>query len=263
MNSLTTLRKTLFWLTLPLALLLAGCILAPPDEEEAPPTPAAPVQSGELATPTPAPTATPSLDRSGPAATIPAPGSSGSTAVNPAGRSGPRQYSSAPAMSIDPARQYTATITTNRGQMVVELYTADAPMTVNNFVFLAREGFYNGVPFHRIIKDFMVQTGDPTGTGGGGPGYRFADEPVSRGYTKGIVAMANAGPNTNGSQFFIVHADDAGLPPSYTIFGGLTSGLATLDAIADTPVRAGRSGERSVPTEPVTIRNVEIQENAG
>ena len=263
MNSLTTLRKTFFWLALPLALLLAGCILAPPGEEEAPTQPAAPVQSGELATPTPQPTVTPPPGGSSSSATAPAPGSSGSTAVVPAGRSGPRQYSSPPAMSIDPGLQYTAIITTNRGQMVMELYIADAPMTVNNFVFLAREGFYDGVPFHRIIKGFMVQTGDPTGTGAGGPGYRFADESVTRGYTKGIVAMANAGPNTNGSQFFIVHADDAGLPPAYTIFGGLTSGLATLDGIADTPVRAARSGERSVPTEPVIIQKVEIQENSG
>ncbi len=179
------------------------------------------------------------------------------------GSSGPRQYSSPPAMSIDTSQQYIAIITTNRGQMVAQLYTGDAPMTVNNFIFLAREGFYNGVPFHRIIKGFMVQTGDPTGTGGGGPGYRFADETVTRGYTKGIVAMANAGPNTNGSQFFIVHAADAGLPPTYTIFGELTSGLTTLDAIADTPVRAGRSGEVSVPVESVIIQNVEIQEPPG
>ena len=261
MNSLTTLRKNLFWMALPLALLLAGCILAPPDEEEAPTPPAAPEQSGELATPTPHPTVTPPPGGSSSAA--PAPGSSASTAMVPARGSGPRQYSSPPAMSIDPGLQYTAIITTNRGQMVMELYTADAPMTVNNFVFLAREGFYDGVPFHRIIKGFMVQTGDPTGTGAGGPGYRFADEPVTRGYTKGVVAMANGGPNTNGSQFFIVHADDAGLPSSYTIFGGLTSGLATLDGIADTPVRAGRSGEMSVPTEPVVIQKVEIQESSG
>ena len=130
-------------------------------------------------------------------------------------------------------------------------------MTVNNFVFLAREGFYDGAPFHRIIEGFMVQTGDLTSTGAGGLGYRFADEPVSRGYTKGIVAMANAGPNTNGSQFFIVHADDTGLPPTYTIFGEVISGLDTLDAIANTTVRSGRSGEISVPTENVVIESIQ------
>ena len=171
-----------------------------------------------------------------------------------------KQYSSAPEMTIDPSRKYTATITTNRGEIEIALYPSDAPMTVNNFVFLAREGFYDGTPFHRIVKDFMVQTGDPTGTGGGGPGYRFADEPVSRSYTKGIVAMANAGPNTNGSQFFIVHAEDAGLPPTYTIFGEVASGLDTLDAIANTPVRSERSGEISVPTENVVIESIQIQE---
>ena len=171
-----------------------------------------------------------------------------------------KQYSSAPEMTIDPSRKYNATITTNQGEMEIALYPSEAPMAVNNFVFLARDGFYNGAPFHRIIQGFMIQTGDPTGTGVGGPGYRFADEPVSRSYTKGIVAMANGGPNTNGSQFFIVHADDAGLPPSYTIFGEVILGLNTLDTIASTPVRKGRSGEISVPTKNVVIERIQIQE---
>jgi cyclophilin family peptidyl-prolyl cis-trans isomerase len=134
-------------------------------------------------------------------------------------------------------------------------------MTVNNFVFLARDGYYDGVTFHRIMRDFMVQAGDPQGSGSGGPGYRFADEPVNRGYTRGTVAMANAGPNTNGSQFFIVHGSDAGLPPSYTIFGVVTSGLETLDAIADTPVGASPRGELSVPLEPVIIERIVIEES--
>src|SRR5262245_38847802 len=106
-----------------------------------------------------------------------------------------QQWSQPPAMSIDPARRYSATLKTTKGDLTVELFASDAPQTVNNFVFLAREGFYDGVKFHRIIKDFMVQTGDPQGTGAGGPGYRFADEPVTRDYEPGIVAMANAGPN--------------------------------------------------------------------
>ena len=125
-----------------------------------------------------------------------------------------QQYSSPPEMTIDPSTKYTATIHTDKGDMSLELLPADAPITVNNFVFLAREGFYTGGGFHRVIKDFMVQGGCPKGDGTGGPGYRFQDEKVTRSYTKGTLAMANAGPNTNGSQFFIVHGDDVGLPPN-------------------------------------------------
>src|SRR5690606_34630382 len=116
-------------------------------------------------------------------------------------------YAQPPEMTVDRAKQYTATIETTAGSMVAELFVADAPMTVNNFVFLAREGFYNDVIFHRVISGFMIQGGDPTGTGTGGPGYRFPDETVRRPYTRGTLAMANAGPNTNGSQFFVMHAD--------------------------------------------------------
>ena len=255
MKSPTNLIARLPWLLLPAALLLAGCLLL--EEPEAPAeAPTGPPPASEQFTPTPVPT-------SGASAASPAGSSSGSPAgaSSQPSRSGPRQYAAPPPMTIDPSRSYTATIATNRGEMQVALYPADAPVTVNNFVFLAREGFYNGVAFHRIIKGFMVQTGDPTGTGAGGPGYRFADEPIGRNYTKGIVAMANAGPNTNGSQFFIVHADDAGLPPNYTIFGEVVSGIGTLDAIANTPVRAARSGEVSVPTESVVIDSVRISED--
>src|SRR5437762_14391219 len=122
---------------------------------------------------------------------------------------GPRhkQCNKPPDTQIDPAKKHTAVLETNKGNLEVQLLTAEAPKTVNNFVFLAREGFYNGVPFHRVIKSFMVQTGDPTGTGTGGPGYRFADEPIRSDYEPGTLAMANSGPNTNGSQFFIVHGD--------------------------------------------------------
>jgi cyclophilin family peptidyl-prolyl cis-trans isomerase len=170
-----------------------------------------------------------------------------------------KQWTSPPAMTIDPNKKYTAVIKTNEGEMDAELFAKDAPNTVNNFVFLANQHFYENVKFHRIIKGFMVQTGDPTGTGAGGPGYRFNDEPVTRKYTRGTLAMANAGPNTNGSQFFIMHADYP-LPPNYTIFGQVTSGLDVLDKIASVPVVASWSGEPSVPTKDEIIQSVTIQE---
>jgi cyclophilin family peptidyl-prolyl cis-trans isomerase len=162
-------------------------------------------------------------------------------------------------MQIDPGKTYTADIKTSDGTITVELFAQEAPQTVNNFVFLARQGYYNGVIFHRVIDGFMVQTGDPTGTGRGGPGYSFRDEPVRRRYTRGIVAMANAGPNTNGSQFFIVHGQDVGLPPNYTIFGQATSGLDVLDKIATTPTLSG--GEGSRPVNPPKIEEVTINES--
>ena len=163
-----------------------------------------------------------------------------------------KQYASAPAMSIDPARKYTAVIKTSSGTMTAELFSDDAPATVNNFVFLARDGYYDGVIFHRVISGFMIQGGDPTGTGRGGPGYRFDDEPVKRKYLRGTLAMANAGPNTNGSQFFVMHADYA-LPPNYTIFGKLTSGEEVIDAIATAP-----TGAQDRPKEPVSIKAITI-----
>ncbi len=170
-----------------------------------------------------------------------------------------KQYSAPPAMVIDPSKHYTATIKTTKGTMKAELYANEAPLTVNNFVVLSRDGFYNGIKFHRIIKGFMVQTGDPRGDGTGGPGYEFKDEPVTRDYTRGTLAMANAGPNTNGSQFFIVHKD-AGLQKNYTIFGKLTEGFETLDAIAGTPVSPDARGEPSVPQEDVRITGITIDE---
>ena len=172
--------------------------------------------------------------------------------------SGHKQWKSAPEMQVDPSKRYSATLHTNKGDITFDLLMSDAPKTVNNFVFLAKEGFYDNVIFHRIIKGFMIQGGDPTGTGSGGPGYKFADEKVSRRYGRGIVAMANAGPNTNGSQFFICHGRNSeSLPPSYTIFGNVTEGLDVVDAIADVPT-AGR--ERSTPTEQITISSVTITE---
>src|SRR4029079_1460238 len=146
----------------------------------------------------------------------------------------PTSYSSPPEMVVDPAKRYSATIVTSAGTLTAELFAAEAPNTVNNFVFLAREGFYQDVIFHRVIEGFMIQGGDPTGRGTGGPGYRFADEPVQRPYTRGTLAMANAGPNTNGSQFFVMHADYR-LPPNYTIFGKLNAGMDVVDTIATAP----------------------------
>ena len=173
-----------------------------------------------------------------------------------------KKWSSPPAMQIDPSKTYTATIRTSLGDMTAELYPRDAPNTVNNFVFLARQGFYDGVIFHRIINGFMVQTGDPTGTGTGGPGYRFNDELTNpRGYSRGTLAMANAGPNTQGSQFFICHGSGAErLPHNYTIFGKVTEGLDTLDQIAGVQVRPGAGGERSSPVDPPRIEGITIQE---
>jgi peptidylprolyl isomerase len=173
----------------------------------------------------------------------------------------PKQFAAAPAMSIDVKKKYSATIDTSLGSMKADLFVDDAPITVNNFVFLARQGYYDGSPFHRIMKDFMVQTGDPVNRNGtGGPGYRFQDEPVKRSYERGTLAMANAGPNTNGSQFFIVHGASVGLPPNYTIFGKLTDGLDTLDKIANVAVGPSSSGERSKPQSEVTINTVKIDE---
>ena len=170
-----------------------------------------------------------------------------------------KQYSAPPEMAIDTAKNYQAVVTTNKGAITFDLFASETPNTVNSFVFLSREGFYDGVIFHRIISGFMLQGGDPTGTGTGGPGYKFADEKVTRDYLPGTLAMANSGPNTNGSQFFIMHQNYA-LPKNYIIFGQATDGLGVVDAMATTPVRQSASGERSVPTEPLILESVEIRE---
>ena len=170
-------------------------------------------------------------------------------------------YPSPPEMNLDQSKSYSAAIHTGHGVMSLDLFASEAPLTVNNFVFLAREGFYDNGVFHRVIQGFMIQGGCPKGDGTGGPGYRFDDEPVTRSYVKGTLAMANAGPNTNGSQFFIIHGDNAGLPPNYTIFGMLTDGLDVLDALADAEVSGASGGERSRPTERLEINSVEITES--
>ena len=164
-----------------------------------------------------------------------------------------------PEMQIDETKTYLAVIKTNKGEMTIDLFAGKTPITVNNFVFLARESFYNGVRFHRIIKDFMVQSGDPAGNGTGGPGYRFDDEPFEGEYTRGTLAMANAGPNTNGSQFFILHKDYP-LPSDYVIFGELSAGLETLDTIAESEVTDNGLGEVSKPVENIFIESIEIVE---
>ncbi len=144
-----------------------------------------------------------------------------------------KQWTFPPEMQIDPAKKYTATIATNRGDIVLELYPQYAPKTVNNFVFLAGEGFYDGVTFHRVIRNFMIQGGDPTGIGSGGPGYRFEDEVRSNPlkHETGVISMANAGPNTNGSQFFITHSPQPHLNGKHTVFGKVTSGMSVVNAI--------------------------------
>jgi len=144
-----------------------------------------------------------------------------------------QQWSAPPDMQIDTDATYEATIDTDKGTITLELYPEHAPQTVNNFVFLAEEGFYDGVAFHRVIDNFMVQGGDPTGTGRGGPGYTFEDEldgnPLT--HERGVLSMANAGPNTNGSQFFITHAPQPHLDGRHTVFGKVTDGMDVVDSI--------------------------------
>ena len=136
-------------------------------------------------------------------------------------------------MKLDANTQYSATVKTGKGDLVLELFAADVPVTVNNFVFLAREGFYDNTTFHRVIPDFMAQGGDPTGTGTGGPGYRFADEFTERTHVTGALSMANAGPNTNGSQFFITYAPQPHLNGRHSVFGQLVSGMDVLKSLVN------------------------------
>jgi peptidyl-prolyl cis-trans isomerase B (cyclophilin B) len=144
-----------------------------------------------------------------------------------------KQWNNPPAMQIDPKKVYVATVETERGEIELELYPEHAPKTVNNFVFLAGEGFYDGVVFHRVIANFVVQGGDPTGTGTGGPGYRFEDEvkgnPLK--HEAGVISMANAGPNTNGSQFFITHSPQPHLNGRHTVFGKVVEGMDVVHAV--------------------------------
>jgi len=142
-------------------------------------------------------------------------------------------YSEQPPMKIDTSKKYSATIETEKGNLELELFASDAPMTVNNFVFLARDGFYNNTTFHRVIPGFMAQGGDPTGTGRGNPGYRFADEFTEHTHETGSLSMANAGPNTNGSQFFITYSPQPHLNGKHSVFGKLTSSMDVLKTITN------------------------------
>jgi peptidylprolyl isomerase len=166
-----------------------------------------------------------------------------------------QQFSEPPELGIDPEKRYTATMTTSMGEMVIALDPIRAPKTVNNFVFLALHKYYDGVIFHRIINGFVCQGGDPTGTGRGGPGYRFEDElPKPGQYEIGSVAMANAGPNTNGSQFFLISGPSGvGLPPQYSLFGKIVKGLDVLDAMQRVPTGPGDRPLDDVVIESVTI----------
>ena len=167
----------------------------------------------------------------------------------------PQQYAAPPALTIDPSKSYTATFKTEKGDIVVELFADKVPNTVNNFVFLAREGFYDDTTFHRVLANFMAQAGDPTGTSTGGPGYRFEDEFHSslKHDKPGILSMANAGPNTNGSQFFITHVPTPHLDGRHAVFGQVTGGMDVLMSIS-------LRDPQSAATEGDKIHSIEIDE---
>ena len=169
-------------------------------------------------------------------------------------------YDSPPEMTIDTESSYAATLETSEGTLELDLFAEASPRTVNNFVFLARDGFYDGVVFHRIIEGFMIQGGDPTGTGRGGPGYKFGDEldlAEDRGYPRGTLAMANAGPDTNGSQFFITLENAEHLDPLYSVFGEVVDGLGAVGRIGAVPVV---DPQRGVPGQEIYIESVTIDE---
>lgn len=169
-----------------------------------------------------------------------------------------KQYQEAKQV-LEAGKEYQVVLATSEGELTIKLDTLNTPKTANNFAFLAKEGFYDNTIFHRVIKDFMVQGGDPTGTGTGSPGYKFADEYLEGEYTLGKIAMANSGPDTNGSQFFLMHADYP-LPNNYVIFGEITNGLDVLDKLANTPVKANAMGENSSPVKPPVITTATVEE---
>lgn len=173
-------------------------------------------------------------------------------------------YTEPPPMTIDPASTYTALVDTSCGSFTIQLDPAAAPQTVNSFVFLANEGFYDGLTFHRVVRDFVVQGGDPKGDGTGGPGYTLPDEPPPNGYQRGSVAMANSGPNTTGSQFFVVTTDEGaanlgGPPYAYSILGQVTEGIDTIERINRLGSRAA-DPSRQQPRAPVVIDKITITE---
>ncbi len=181
---------------------------------------------------------------------IPCPAADGSSPTR-------REFDGPPPMCIDSSKRYTATMVTTKGTLTIALDPIGAPLTTNNFVVLARYHYFDGIVFHRVIPGFVCQGGDPTGTGRGGPGYRFADElPAPGRYELGSLAMANAGPNTNGSQFFVISGPSgAGLPPQYSLFGKVVTGLDVVAAIDGIGTQSG------TPSEEVTIESVTIAES--
>lgn len=160
---------------------------------------------------------------------------------------------------VNTKKQYTARIETSQGIIKIELFTNKTPITVSNFISLAKKNFYDNTIFHRVIDGFMIQGGDPKGNGTGGPGYKFDDEPFEGEYTRGTVAMANSGPNTNGSQFFIMHKDYP-LLKNYVIFGKVLEGIDVVDRIATAPVKLSAMGENSTPVNPTIIKKIVIEE---
>ena len=175
-----------------------------------------------------------------------------------------QKFASEPEMGIDPTKRYTATMETSMGTMVIALDALKAPRTVNSFVFLALNHYYDGIIFHRIIKGFVCQGGDPTGTGRGGPGYQYADElPKAGQYQIGSLAMANAGPNTNGSQFFLISGPSGvGLPPAYALFGQVVKGLEIVEAMQNVPTGAGDRPITDVVINSVTITVADVVMNS-
>jgi len=230
------------------AMLVAGCLLETPTPADEQPAPTAATPAGG-STPTSRPTAAAGSVSTLSTAITPTPG-----VLNVGGRQ-VKQYGLPPLMTIDPDANYTATIRTNHGPITIDLFASQAPKTVNSFVFLAREGFYNGIIFHRVIQGFMIQVGDPTGTGTAGPGYQYEDEidPLLGFESSGILAMANRGAGTNGSQFFITVAPTPHLKGNHTIFGRVTSGQDVV-----TQISLVRTGQGDRPVDPVFIQTIEI-----
>ncbi len=219
------------------SLLLGGCVMEPTPEPATPTVPAGPpvIRIADTPTPDPVSTPTPQVQELADGRTF-------------------KVYSQAPLMTIDPEAAYQAQIRTNKGDLTLDLFASEAPKTVNNFVFLAQEGFYDGISFHRVIPNFMIQSGDPTGTGRGGPGYKFQDEFLSSLVfdRTGFLAMANAGADTNGSQFFITVVPTPQLNGKHTIFGEVLGGQEVADAISTVPT------DRDRPIEPIIIQTIEI-----
>lgn len=166
----------------------------------------------------------------------------------------------APDIFLEDEKKYTVTLETSYGDIDIELFHTEVPIAANNFAYLAKTGFYNSTTFHRVIKGFMIQGGDPRGDGTGGPGYQFEDEEITRSYDRGIVAYANSGPDTNGSQFFIMH-EDYPLQPAYVIFGKVVKGMDVVDQIANAPVEANAYGEASEPVSTISIDRATLSED--